>query len=79
MVKEALHGLNVSIIGGGSAYTPGLVEGFIRQKEDIPLSKGTYGHRRAQTKHCRLFCSDDAKHPFAQLRLILTTERRRAI
>lgn len=32
-------GLRVSILGGGSAYTPGLVEGFIRLKERIPLER----------------------------------------
>jgi len=32
------NGLRVSILGGGSAYTPGLVEGFIRLKDKIPLS-----------------------------------------
>ena len=34
-------GLSVSILGGGSAYTPGLVEGFIRQKSKIPLGRLT--------------------------------------
>lgn len=34
-------GLSVSILGGGSAYTPGLVEGFIRQKGKIPLGRLT--------------------------------------
>ncbi len=32
-------GLRVSILGGGSAYTPGLVEGFIRQKPRVPLDE----------------------------------------
>ncbi|MGI6632744.1 MAG: 6-phospho-beta-glucosidase [Bacillota bacterium] len=32
-------GLRVSILGGGSAYTPGLVEGFIRLKDRIPLEQ----------------------------------------
>jgi len=34
-------GLRVSILGGGSAYTPGLVAGFIRQKSKIPLERLT--------------------------------------
>lgn len=34
-------GLNVSILGGGSAYTPGLIDGFIRLKSKIPLEKLT--------------------------------------
>ena len=34
-------GLSVSILGGGSAYTPGLVEGFVRQKGRIPLARLT--------------------------------------
>lgn len=38
-MAQELDGLNVSILGGGSAYTPGLVEDFIRQKKDIPVSK----------------------------------------
>jgi 6-phospho-beta-glucosidase len=32
-------GLRVSILGGGSAQTPGLIEGFIRQKSKIPLER----------------------------------------
>lgn len=32
-------GLRVSILGGGSAYTPGLVEGFIRLKDKMPLER----------------------------------------
>ncbi len=32
-------GLRVTILGGGSAYTPGLIEGFIRQKNRIPIEK----------------------------------------
>ncbi len=35
------NGLSVSILGGGSAYTPGIVSGFIRQKAKIPLGKLT--------------------------------------
>ncbi len=34
-----LQGLRVSILGGGSAYTPGLVEGFIRQSKQVPISQ----------------------------------------
>ncbi len=34
-------GLRVSILGGGSAYTPGLIEGFIRQKNRIPVDRLT--------------------------------------
>ena len=33
------QGLRVSILGGGSAYTPGLVEGFIRQSRQVPVSQ----------------------------------------
>jgi 6-phospho-beta-glucosidase len=32
-------GLRVSILGGGSAYTPGLIEGFIRMRETVPLER----------------------------------------
>lgn len=32
-------GLRVSILGGGSAYTPGLIEGFIRLKDKLPLER----------------------------------------
>jgi len=32
-------GLRVSILGGGSAYTPGLIEGFIRLKDTVPLER----------------------------------------
>ncbi len=32
-------GLRVSILGGGSAYTPGLIEGFIRLKDKVPLER----------------------------------------
>lgn len=32
-------GLRVSILGGGSAYTPGLIEGFIRMKDMVPLER----------------------------------------
>lgn len=32
-------GLSVSILGGGSTYTPGLVEGFIRLRTKVPLKK----------------------------------------
>lgn len=32
-------GLRVSILGGGSAYTPGLIEGFIRMKDTVPLER----------------------------------------
>lgn len=31
--------LNLTIIGGGSAYTPGLVEGLLRMKARIPLGR----------------------------------------
>lgn len=33
------NGLRVSILGGGSAYTPGLIEGFIRLKDTVPLER----------------------------------------
>lgn len=33
------QGLNVSILGGGSAYTPGLIHGFINRSQDVPLSR----------------------------------------
>ena len=33
------QGLNVSILGGGSAYTPGLIQGFINKSEDVPLDR----------------------------------------
>lgn len=35
------NGLSVAILGGGSAYTPGLIEGFLRQKSRIPLGRLT--------------------------------------
>jgi 6-phospho-beta-glucosidase len=33
------NGLRVSILGGGSAYTPGLIEAFIRLKGRIPVDR----------------------------------------
>lgn len=32
-------GLTVSIIGGGSAYTPGLIDGFVRYKTKVPVDE----------------------------------------
>lgn len=34
-------GLRVSILGGGSAYTPGLIEGFLGMKETLAVEKFT--------------------------------------
>lgn len=34
-------GLKISILGGGSAYTPGLFEGFVRLKNRIPVDRLT--------------------------------------
>lgn len=80
MVKEALHGLNVSIIGGGSAYTPGLVEGFIRQKEDIPLSKLVLMDIDEQKLNIvGSFVQMMLNTHLPNCELILTTERERAI
>jgi len=31
------QGLKVAVIGGGSSYTPELVEGFIRYYQDLPI------------------------------------------
>ncbi len=74
------QGLNVSILGGGSAYTPGLIQGFIRQSKHVPLS--------------RLVLMDIDEHKLSivgsvvdqmlkaslpQCRLVLTTEREQAI
>ncbi|QUL98123.1 MAG: 6-phospho-beta-glucosidase [Candidatus Fermentithermobacillus carboniphilus] len=38
-ITDRSEGLRVSILGGGSAYTPGLIEGFIRQKHKVPLKE----------------------------------------
>ena len=32
-------GLVVSILGGGSAYTPGLIEGFVRLRDKLPVER----------------------------------------
>ena len=33
-----MSGLKVAVIGGGSSYTPELVEGFITRSADLPLT-----------------------------------------
>lgn len=34
-----MEGLKIAVIGGGSSYTPELIEGFIRLKEELPISE----------------------------------------
>lgn len=33
-----MDGLRVAVIGGGSSYTPELIEGFIKRREELPVS-----------------------------------------
>lgn len=32
-------GIKTATIGGGSSYTPGLVEGFIKRYDELPISE----------------------------------------
>lgn len=32
-----MHGLKIAVIGAGSTYTPELIDGFIRRKDELPL------------------------------------------
>lgn len=34
-----MKGLKIAIIGGGSSYTPEIIEGFIKRKEELPVSE----------------------------------------
>lgn len=36
-----MSGLSVGVIGGGSTYTPELIEGFIKRREGLPVSRIT--------------------------------------
>ena len=42
-----MEGIKIVTIGGGSSYTPELVEGFIKRYEKLPVrGKGEIGDRR---------------------------------
>ncbi|MCY7416878.1 hypothetical protein LKL48_16540, partial [Listeria monocytogenes] len=43
-------GIKIATIGGGSSYTPELIEGFIKRQDELPAVP--YTHLRAQeTRH----------------------------
>lgn len=74
------QGLRVSILGGGSAYTPGLVEGFIRQSKQVPVSQMVLmdiDEGKLKTVGTVVRKMLEAHLPGCQL--ILTTEREQAI
>ena len=33
-----MSGLKICVIGGGSTYTPELIEGFIERKDELPVT-----------------------------------------
>ncbi len=74
------QGLRVSILGGGSAYTPGLVEGFIRQSKQVPVSQMVLmdiDEGKLKTVGTVVRKMLEVHLPGCQL--ILTTEREQAI
>ncbi len=32
-----MEGLKIAVIGGGSSYTPELIDGFIKRREELPV------------------------------------------
>ncbi|MGI6620642.1 MAG: 6-phospho-beta-glucosidase [Bacillota bacterium] len=74
------QGLSISILGGGSAYTPGLVQGFINKSKDVPLDRLVLmdidGHKLDTVGHVVRHMLETAL-PKCELRL--TTDRDQAI
>ncbi len=74
------NGLSVSILGGGSARTPGLVAGFIRQKRRIQLERLTLmdiDGAKLQTVGALVKAMVDESLP--DVTVALTEDRREAI
>ena len=79
-LPQKLGRLSVSILGGGSAYTPGLVEGFIRQAKDIPVSRLVLMDIDQQKLEIvGSFVDMMLKTHLPDCELILTTQREQAI
>lgn len=75
-----MSGLRVSILGGGSAYTPGLVDGFLRQKDKVPLESLVLmdiDENKLQTVGALVQTMLHARLPRTKLKL--TTDRSEAI
>lgn len=34
-----MKGLKIAVIGGGSSYTPELIDGFIKRKDELPVNE----------------------------------------
>ncbi len=73
-------GFRVSVLGGGSAYTPGLVQGFIRQSKQVPLSQLVLMDiDEAKLNIVGAVVKSMLKNELPQCKLVLTTNREQAI
>ncbi len=72
--------LNVAIIGAGSSYTPELLEGLHRFREQLPVGRLTLMDIEEQRLEIvGNFCKRYAKHLGLDIEIRLTTDHRRAI
>ncbi len=76
------NGIKVATIGGGSSYTPELVEGFIKRYENLPVDELWLvdipeGEEKLQTVGA--LAQRMVKHAGLPTKVILTTDRRAAL
>lgn len=77
-----VDGIKIATIGGGSSYTPELVEGFIKRYEDLPVDELWLvdipeGEEKLQTVGA--LAQRMVKHAGLPTKVILTTDRRAAL
>ena len=75
-----MSGLKVGVIGGGSTYTPELIEGFIKRREELPVSRITL----VDIDEERLdvvggLARRMMERAAAEIEVLLTTDRRQAL
>ena len=75
-----MSGFRVGVIGGGSTYTPELIEGFIKRREELPVSRITLMDID-QTKLDIVggLSQRMAKRAGIETEVVLTTDRRQAL
>ncbi len=75
-------GLKIAVIGGGSSYTPEIVEGFIKHYEELPVRELWLVDIEAGKEKLNI-CGELARRMIEQtglpIQLFVTTDRRQAI
>ena len=75
-----MEGLKVCVIGGGSTYTPELIEGFIKRKKELPVSRiALTDIDEAKLKIVGSLAIRMVRKASVDAQVDLTTDRRRAV